>query len=113
MKVPEEFNQTQVAEGAMLARSLKGRHIQLIAIGVGLFLGSGQAIRSAGPALLMSYAVGGAAVFFIMRGLSLAAQAFAGLLRLDRHSAKSRADHMSFRGFFFASPRDSRSTTRC
>jgi AAT family amino acid transporter/D-serine/D-alanine/glycine transporter len=56
-----------------LSRSLKGRHIQLIAlggtIGVGLFLGSANAIHKAGPGLLLSYAIGGIAIFFIMRAL--------------------------------------------
>jgi len=56
-----------------LARSLQNRHIQLIAIGgtigVGLFLGSAKAISRAGPGLLLAYAVGGVAIFFIMRAL--------------------------------------------
>ncbi len=56
-----------------LARSLQSRHIQLIAIGgtigVGLFLGSAGAIHKAGPGLLLAYAIGGAAIFFIMRAL--------------------------------------------
>ena len=58
---------------ASLARNLANRHIQLIAIGgtigVGLFLGSAKAIHNAGPGLLLAYAVGGIAIFFIMRAL--------------------------------------------
>ncbi|MBK7902542.1 MAG: amino acid permease [Proteobacteria bacterium] len=63
---------THGSEGG-LARSLRARHIQLIAIGgtigVGLFLGSARAIQSAGPGLLLAYGVGGAVIFFIMRAL--------------------------------------------
>ena len=59
--------------GKDLARGLKSRHIQMIAIGgaigVGLFLGSARAIHVAGPALLLSYAFVGAMIFFIMRAL--------------------------------------------
>jgi AAT family amino acid transporter/D-serine/D-alanine/glycine transporter len=58
---------------AGLSRRLASRHIQLIAIGgtigVGLFLGSAKAIHNAGPGLLLAYAVGGLAIFFIMRAL--------------------------------------------
>lgn len=56
-----------------LERGLEERHIQLIAIGgtigVGLFLGSATAIKMAGPGLLLSYALGGIVIFFIMRAL--------------------------------------------
>ncbi|AKN31761.1 D-alanine/D-serine/glycine permease [Clostridium carboxidivorans P7] len=56
-----------------LHRGLEERHIQLMAlggaIGVGLFLGSASAIKTAGPSLLLAYAGGGAILFFIMRAL--------------------------------------------
>lgn len=56
-----------------LERSLKERHIQLIAlggtIGVGLFYGSASAIAMAGPAILITYIVGGIFIFFILRAL--------------------------------------------
>lgn len=56
-----------------MARSLKNRHIQLMAIGgtigTGLFLGAGQSIHLAGPSLLLAYAIMGGVCFFIMRAL--------------------------------------------
>lgn len=65
-------DQTQ-QEDTHLERGLSNRHIQLIAIGgaigVGLFLGSAKAIAKAGPALLVTYAIAGVAIFFIMRAL--------------------------------------------
>ena len=46
-----------------LSRGLKARHVQMIAIGgaigTGLFLGSGSAIKAAGPALILAYAITG------------------------------------------------------
>lgn len=56
-----------------LKRGLEERHIQLIAlggaIGVGLFLGSANAIQTAGPAILLVYTIAGFAMFIIMRAL--------------------------------------------
>lgn len=56
-----------------LRRSLKNRHIQLIAlggaIGTGLFYGSASSIRMGGPSILLAYVVGGAIIFFVMRAL--------------------------------------------
>ncbi|WP_341395374.1 amino acid permease [Arthrobacter sp. G119Y2] len=56
-----------------LARGLNIRHIRFMAlgsaIGTGLFYGSASAIQSAGPAVLLAYIIGGAAVFLVMRAL--------------------------------------------
>ena len=56
-----------------LQRGLEARHITLMslgaAIGVGLFLGSAGAIKLAGPAVLLTYALGGIFIFFMMRAL--------------------------------------------
>ena len=56
-----------------LARGLNVRHIRFMAlgsaIGTGLFYGSASAIQSAGPAVLLAYMIGGAAVFLVMRAL--------------------------------------------
>ena len=57
-----------------LRKSLKNRHIQLIAlggaIGTGLFYGSSESIQLAGPSILLAYLVGGLAIFMIVRALS-------------------------------------------
>ncbi|AYH42397.1 amino acid permease [Azoarcus sp. DN11] len=72
-RISDMLDEEQRHEGKDLERGLKDRHIQLIAIGgaigVGLFLGSAKAISKAGPALLLTYAFAGLAVFFIMRAL--------------------------------------------
>lgn len=58
---------------AALRKSLKNRHVQLIAlggaIGTGLFYGSSESIALAGPSILLAYLVGGLAIFmFYGRG---------------------------------------------
>lgn len=59
-------------EGA-LKRTLQNRHIQLIAlggaIGTGLFLGSAGVLKSAGPSMILGYAIAGCIAFLIMRQL--------------------------------------------
>lgn len=56
-----------------LRRSLKNRHIQLIAlggaIGTGLFYGSSESIQLAGPSILLAYLIGGLVIFLIVRAL--------------------------------------------
>ena len=55
------------------AKGLGNRQVQMIAmggaIGVGLFLGAGGRLHNAGPGLILSYALCGAAAFFVMRAL--------------------------------------------
>ena len=61
------------AEDNGYKKSLKGRQIQMIAIGgaigTGLFMGAGGRLASAGPALMFSYAVCGFFAFLILRAL--------------------------------------------
>ena len=58
-------------EEKSLTRGLKARHIELIAlggtIGVGLFMGSANTIKLAGPSVMLAYAVAGIAMYIVMR----------------------------------------------
>ncbi|MGY3743407.1 amino acid permease [Leuconostoc inhae] len=62
-----------MAEKPQLSRTLSGRHINMIAlggtIGTGLFLGAGDSIQKAGPAILLIYIITGFFVFSMMRAL--------------------------------------------
>lgn len=62
-----------MSENQDLARGLKNRHVQLLAIGgaigTGLFLGSGRSIHLAGPSILFAYMITGTICFFVMRAL--------------------------------------------
>jgi len=55
------------------SHGLRVRHIHFIAlgsaIGTGLFYGSAEAIQAAGPSVLLVYLLGGAVVYFMLRGL--------------------------------------------
>ena len=57
-----------------MKRALKDRHIQMIAlgcaIGTGLFYGSASAIQLAGPAIMVSYLIGGLFIYLVVRALS-------------------------------------------
>jgi amino acid transporter, AAT family len=68
-----------------LDRSLKDRHIQFLAlggvIGVGLFYGASEAIKIAGPGVLIAYILAGVIVSIVMRAL--------GELTVERPSAGS------------------------
>lgn len=75
---------TSAQEGGevRLSRSLKPRHVAMIAIGgiigAGLFVGSSTSIATVGPAVVVSYALAGLMVLLVMRMLSEMATAFPG-----------------------------------
>lgn len=60
-------------EDKKLQRRLKDRHIQMIAlgcaIGTGLFYGSASTIKMVGPAVMLSYLIGGIFIYFVVRAL--------------------------------------------
>ena len=72
-----------IGSGATLDRSLRSRHVAMIAlggvIGAGLFVGSSAAILQAGPIVVASYALAGTLTFIIMRMLGEMAAARPGL----------------------------------
>lgn len=71
---------THVANRDALPRTLRPRHVEMIAvggiIGAGLFVGSSAAIAAVGPAVMISYAAAGLIVLLVMRMLSEMASAF-------------------------------------
>ncbi|MGF6892761.1 histidine transporter [Nocardia sp. GAS34] len=71
--VPSASGTTRASKGGALRRGLSPRHIRFIAlgsaIGTGLFYGSSDSIQAAGPAVLIAYMIGGAAVFLVLRAL--------------------------------------------
>jgi GABA permease len=66
-----------------LSRSLQSRHVSMIVfggiIGAGLFIGSSSAISNIGPAAVISYALAGLLVLFVMRMISEMALAMPGV----------------------------------
>lgn len=69
--------------GAELSRSLKSRHVSMIAIGgiigAGLFVGSSTTISQAGPAAVFSFGIAGFIILLVMRMLSEMAIAVPGV----------------------------------
>ena len=72
MRVPKAVK-AQPIQGDAQPKKLRSRHVTMITlggiIGASLFVGSGNVIRSVGPAALLSYLIGGLLVFLAMRML--------------------------------------------
>jgi len=68
------------ADSAGLRRTLRTRHMRMIAlggvIGAGLFVGSGVVVQATGPAAVLSFALTGALVVLVMRMLGEMASAY-------------------------------------
>jgi amino acid permease len=74
MEHPRDHHDIEVGEGGQLKRKLKNRHMQMIAIGgsigAGLFVGSGGALYSGGPAsLVIDYIIIGVMLLFTVTAL--------------------------------------------
>lgn len=72
-------------QSQQLSRQLSNRHVQMIAIGgaigTGLFLGAGESIHFAGPAIILGYLITGIICFWMMRAMGEML-----ILNLDAHS---------------------------
>ncbi len=81
----------QTEPAVTLAHTLQARHVSMISlggiIGAGLFVGSSAAIATAGPSVLITYALCGTLVFLIMRMLGEMAIARPGLGSFAEYSA--------------------------
>jgi GABA permease len=90
------------SSGAGLQRTLRARHMQMIAlggvIGAGLFVGSGVVIQSAGPGAIVSFALTGALVVLVMRMLgemAVAVPAVGGFYEYARLALGERAGFLT------------------
>ena len=83
-----------------LAKSLKSRHVAMIAlggiVGAGLFVGSSAAIATVGPAILVSYALTGVLVLLVMRMLGEMALAYPDTLSFTEYARLGLGDCAGF-----------------
>src|SRR3984885_3182812 len=83
-----------------LSRSLKGRHLAMISIGgiigAGLFVGSSTAIKAAGPAVFISYAVTGMLILLVMRMLGEMATALPNVRSFTEFARSGLGDGAGF-----------------
>lgn len=104
-----------------LKKELKTRHMTMISIagviGAGLFVGSGSVIHSTGPGAVVSYALAGLLVIFIMRmlGEMSAVNPTSGsfLIRSRRHRTVGRIYNRLAVLVFLGDRHSDRSHCRC
>lgn len=96
----DPIDATPAAGTPALQRSLKARHVEMIAIGgiigAGLFVGSSAAIASVGPAIVLSYLAAGLIVLCVMRMLSEMATAFPGIQSFPEFARLGLGDWAGF-----------------
>ena len=87
-------------ENGRLARSLRPRHVEMIAIGgiigAGLFVGSSTAIAGIGPAAIVSYIIAGGIVMLVMRMLAEMATAEPGVQSFPEFARLGLGDWAGF-----------------
>src|SRR6266702_7446131 len=83
-----------------LSRSLRARHLAMIAIGgiigAGLFVGSSAAIAAAGPVIILSYVLTGALILLVMRMLGEMAVAYPGVRSFTEFTRLGLGDGAGF-----------------
>jgi GABA permease len=98
MKQPSSPEQPEAKH--QLSRSLKGRHLAMISIGgiigAGLFVGSSTAIKAAGPAVFISYAITGILILLVMRMLGEMATALPNVRSFTEFARSGLGDGAGF-----------------
>ena len=91
---------TEPMPASALGQTLRSRHVTMITvggiIGAGLFVGSSASIATIGPACVVSYALAGLVILFIMRMLSELAAAAPGLGSFTEYTRLGLGDWAGF-----------------